>query len=278
MAGEEAADTMIKTVTAEARDPQSGKLLRTTRRIRMRLVAEHVSPAVAARLSLPRFGDAAPNTSTGNDEANGRCTIPSDAVFLRLALPGAARDTDAEQAAAKAPAVEVKAVECRHCLGAHWSARCPFKATFADDAEPAAGASSSKARVEQLAAGGAVSAEGAAGRYVPPAMRARMDAAAAAGTPVSALQPLTQRDNPNTVRLANLPTNCAESDLRDLCGRIAPVMRAYVVKDARTGQCRGSAFVSFSSMMEAERVVGVLHGRPYGNLIMTAEIAKPQAP
>lgn len=258
-----AEDSKIKTVVEE-RVNEDGKRVRVTRRIRMRLVTTNVSPQVAARMSWPRFNDAAVDA-----ELNSRCTRASEPVHLHLSMGKRRQNQDGGEVEEKKPSVEVHSIVCRYCQGAHWSAKCPYKATFAEDSSEATSA-------------GATTAEASAGgsKYIPPAMRARMEAGS---TPIggsfaggASAGGASSRDNPNTVRLSNLSEICTETDLRDLCSRIAPVARVYVVKDKRTFMCRGSAFVSFHSMMEAERAVQILNGHPYGNLILRAEIAKPQ--
>ena len=252
--------TRVKTVVEERSD-DAGKKVKITRKIRMRLVSTTVSADVAIRAHWARFGDAA-----GSIEMNNRSTITSEPVYLHLSARG--RDEAASAQAAKAPVVEVKAVECQHCKGPHWTARCPNKDLFALDKTPALSVSS--------AFSNAPGSSGGPEKYISPALRARIESGAsvASSFDINGLGS-TSRENPYTVRISNLPEICTEQDIRDLCKPIALVTRAHVVRDMRTQNCRGSAFVSFSTMHDVERVVKIINGHPYGNLILKAEIAKP---
>lgn len=236
----------FKTIVEERTDDQ-GRRMRVTRKVKLRLVTEKVSDGVAARCHWKKFGDAA-NDGPG---PNSSSTIVGEAIFLKLSL-----NKDLDREPSKAPVVEAKNITCQYCQGAHWSARCPYKATFMEEAKGNAAAAAATAPEKST-------------KYIPPSMRKALEE----GTPMP-----TNRDNPNTVRLSNLSEITTEADIRDLVTRIAPVSRVFVPKDPRTGLCRGSAFVSFMSMHEVERVIQVLDGRPYGNLIIKAELAKPQAP
>lgn len=216
-------------------------------------MSEKVCPEVAARRNWKKFGDAM-NDGPG---PNINSTIVGEAVFLKLSM-----NKDHDKEPSKAPVVEAKNIACRYCQGSHWTAKCPYKSTFADEvAKEANTAQAAKAAADKAAV---------SGKYIPPSLRKAIEE----GGPGATLP--MQRDNPNTVRISNLSDITTDADIRDLCSRIAPVARVFVSKDMRTGMCRGSAFVSFMTMQDAERVIQVLDGRPYGNLIIKAELAKPQ--
>lgn len=252
-AAELAPSATEKTIVEERVD-ENGRRVRVTRKIRLRLVSERVRPEVAARRAWRKFGDAAADGPGPHLSS----TIIGEPVFLKLSLTGGA----AENEPAKAAVVQAKNIVCRYCQGAHWSAKCPFKSTFAEEAREAEGGSGKD--------------EGAGPKkYIPPSMRRAMEAAAESGIPMATT---SQRDNPNTVRISNLADVVTEADLRDLVGRISQPARVYVVKDQRTMLCRGSAFVSFHTIEDAERVVAKLHAHKYGNLVLHVEMAKPQAP
>jgi translation initiation factor 3 subunit G len=214
----------------------------------MRLVTENVCPEVAARANWRKFGDAV-NDGPGPNISS---TIVGEPVFLKLSLH---KDLDREPV--KAAVVEAKNIVCRYCQGGHWSAKCPYKSTFAEEpVVPAVGKEEPKLK------------------YIPPSMRRTGEAASSTdGTTAS-----SHRDNPNTIRISNLAEQCTDADIRDLVSRIATPARVYVVKDQRTFLCRGSAFVSFHLLEDAERCISRLNGHPYGNLILHVEMAKPQAP
>lgn len=214
----------------------------------MTLVTESVCPQVAARSVWKKFGDAisdgpGPNLSS---------TIIGEPVFLKLSMT---KDHDSQPA--KASVVEVRNVVCSYCQGAHWSARCPYKSTFAEEADTGKEESSKPLK------------------YVPPSLRR---SAESTGTFEGTTNAPSHRDNPNTIRISNLSEICTDADIRDLVSPIAAPARVYVLKDQKTLRCRGSAFVSFHLIEDVERAIKVLNGRPYGNLILQVELAKPQAP
>lgn len=217
----------------------------------MSLVTESVCPQVAARSEWKKFGDAI-NDGPGPNISS---TIIGEPVFLKLSMT---RDHDRQPA--KASVVEAKNVVCRYCQGAHWTAKCPYKSAFAEEADAAAAAAAKEESTKPL-------------KYVPPSMRR---AAESAGPLEGTTNAPSHRDNPNTIRISNLAEICTDADIRDLVSPIATPARVYVLKDQRTMRCRGSAFVSFHLIEDVERAIKVLNGRPYGNLILQVELAKPQ--
>lgn len=202
---------------------------------------------MARRHDWRKFGDAAGDGPGPNISS----TIVGESVFLNLSH---SKDHDREPA--KAAVVEAKNISCRYCQGAHWSARCPYKSTFAEE-PPKEGKGEPPAKL----------------KYVPPSLRRSQEAGITDPLTPTAT---TNRDNPNTIRISNLSEICTDADIRDLVGRIAPPARVYVVKDQRTNMCRGSAFVSFHLIEDAQKCITVLNGRPYGNLILHVEMARPQ--
>jgi translation initiation factor 3 subunit G len=234
-------------IVEEIRTDETGRRIKVTRKIRLRLVSSQVCPEVARRHTWRKFGDAISDGPGPNISS----TIVGEPVFLKLSMN---RDHDREPV--KAAVVEAKNIVCRYCQGGHWSAKCPYKSTFA----------------EEVAAADASKDEPAKLKYIPPSQRRAIEA----GLDPSAAS--SHRDNPNTIRISNLSEVCTDADIRDLVSRIVTPARVYVVKDQRTMLCRGSAFVSFVLLEDAERVISILNGRPYGNLILHVEMAKPQAP
>lgn len=242
----------IKTITEERIDDQGRKVI-VTRNIRMRLVQEKVSPAVAERRTWKKFG-AAEGLKPGPDLAS---TILGEPVFLKLSH---AQDIDKELVNKATVATNIKGVTCRFCEGPHWSATCPYKETFMDNAQP------KKTGEED---------EKKSGKYVPPSQRAREAAAAEAAA--QGIAPGDQ-DSTNTIRVSNLSDMVTDADLRDLCGRIGPLSRCFVAKDMMSGRCKGYAFVTYHSMADAEKAIAKLNGHGYGNMVLSVTRAKAQAP
>lgn len=238
----------IKTVVEERTDEQ-GRRVRVTRKIRMRLVQETVSPAVAERRQWAKFGAAAGN-KPGPDLAS---TIPGEAVFLKLSLT---TDIDKDLVNKKPTEVNLKSVACRYCDGPHWTSACPYKETFQKDA------------LEKKVAAGETGKE-TSGKYVPPSQRAREATVDAAGRPQAA-----GPEPSNTIRIANLSDIVSDDDIRQLCVHFGPVSRVYLAKDQETGRPRGFAFVTFHSMMDAERAAARLNGHLYGNTVLASSMAE----
>jgi translation initiation factor 3 subunit G len=259
-------NTMIKTVTEEKRDDQ-GRLIRVTRKIRMKLVTEAVEPEVATRRAWKKFGLAA-NDGPGPNISS---TILGEPVYLKLAMD---QDFDKQEVAAQVPVVEAKSVRCRYCEGPHWSVKCPHKDKFlgteakVNHGQGAASAASEEAKAE--AAGPA--------KYVP-RFRRQEDGSSAPAPNGSEQQTQDERDLGLAIRISNLSDVVVESDIRDLCAALnAPVARCNVARDRNTGRCKGYAFINFYAKDDAERVMNKLNGLPYGNLILKAEIARASAP
>jgi translation initiation factor 3 subunit G len=233
----------IKIVEEEKID-ENGRRIKVIRRIRLRLVTETISPGCIARRAWRKFGDAAKD----EDGPQPSSTVTGEAVFLKLSLT-----KGAEEEPTKMGVVQAKNVTCRYCQGAHWSARCPYKSTFADD----------------LAAEKKDSAEPAKLKYIPPSQRRAQEPGAPATTTAT-------QTNPNTIRISNLFETVTEDDLRYLVSFIAEPARVFVVRDRRTGVCKGSAFVSFYTPDHCDRAIEKLNGHRFGHSVLAVEKAKPQ--
>lgn len=209
-----------------------------------------------------KFGDA-------SSDPPGPCissTILGDPVTLILSH---GRSFDNE--AASKSVIESKRVSCKHCEGPHWTAKCPFKDVLGSvnensDSEDSC-VSTEKKEEKKL-------------KYVTPAQRRQMELISQGITPAltGMAAAALGRDNPNTIRLSNLEEITTDVDITLLITPIVKPIRVYVSKDYKTNLCRGSAFVSFNSMFECEKVIERINGITYGNIVINAEIAKPQKP
>ena len=243
-------DGQIKTVTEE-RVNEKGQTIRVTRKIRMKLIRDTVDATVALRQHWKKYGksegDAAgPNLAT---------TIVGEHVYLRLSTtadPGADYSGDKPAAASTTPAAQAKSVVCQYCQGAHWSSKCPMRASILA-ANQSAG---------PVGGSGTGASQGKDSKYVPPSMRGVDREAVLAARPES-----------YAVRLNNLSDITTEFDLRQLCQPFGQVVRVYVAKDDRTGKCRGFGFVNFQEQSQAEKCVSRLNGYTYGNMILKAELS-----
>jgi translation initiation factor 3 subunit G len=234
-------DGEVRTAVEERTDEQ-GRKFRITRRIRMRKIMEKVPLMVAERHRWAKYGDSA-NDKPG---PNMYTTMVGEEVFLNLAL-----DRNFEKEAANKPATspiaEAKSIVCRYCKGAHWTAKCPYKETF------------KAAAIQEQPAEETAGNKDKGGKYVPPSLReAQADEARGASA---------------TIRLSNLEEITTELDIRNLCSSFGSLQRVFVVKDYKTGKCKGSSFVTFDLAKDAEKALARLNGHRYGNLILKAELS-----
>lgn len=233
----------------------------------MRLVTEAVEPEVALRRTWKKFGSSA-NDGPG---PNSSSTILGEPVFLKLSMDA---DFDKlEVSPAQAQAAQAKTVKCRLCDGPHFSAKCPYKDTFAGEGKKF----SINGGTETEGAVAPVSPAAGPAKYVPKFKRS-VEEGGLGGVSASsdASSPLDDRDQGLAIRITNLSDIVVESDIRDLVGAIGvPVARCNVGRDRITGRCKGYAFVNFYTKEDAEKVTARLNGFPYGNLILKVEIARP---
>ncbi|KAI5477253.1 translation initiation factor eIF-3 subunit 4 [Pseudohyphozyma bogoriensis] len=85
------------------------------------------------------------------------------------------------------------------------------------------------------------------------------------------------RDDLPTLRVTNLSEDAQDADLWDLFSRFGKINRIYVGKDQETGLCKGFAFVSFESRMEAEKAMQKINGLPYDHLILGCTWSIPKS-
>ncbi|KAJ1664333.1 translation initiation factor eIF3 subunit g, partial [Coemansia sp. RSA 25] len=107
----------------EHRRTEDGKLMRVTRRIREKVVQEHVNRAVAERKRWAKFGEQ--RGEGGVVRGNGGvATTVGEVVDLRLSQYAAQmkqQELDAAEAE-KAAAVKSSKILCRVCRGEHFTA------------------------------------------------------------------------------------------------------------------------------------------------------------
>jgi translation initiation factor 3 subunit G len=143
--------------------------------------------------------------------------------------------------------LKTAAILCRICKGEHWTNKCPFKDTHGE---------ASTAPAEEPAK---------TGKYIPPSLRNRTEAAPGTGTS------FRDRRDENTIRITNLSEDTFDSDLRELVSKFGQITRIFVSRDKATSLCKGFAFVSFAHKDDAERAIEKLNGHGYDNLILKAE-------
>ncbi|KAJ2710353.1 translation initiation factor eIF3 subunit g, partial [Coemansia spiralis] len=255
-----------KTIT-EYRLNDDGKVVKLTRRVRNKVVQEHVNRAVADRKKWAKFGaeqrsPAGPQPST---------TTVGEAVWLKLSQY-AAQQKQMEQEALeqeKAAAVKTSRILCRICRQDHFTAKCPYKDTLV----PLEEITGAAAAASDAAAGASAGAGEGKSSYVPPHLRA--GGRGAAGS--SSFDPLgDRRDDLPKIRITNLSEYTQEEDIKNLCRPFGPVSRVYLATDRETHMCKGFAFVTFFDAESAERAIAKLRGYGFDHLILHAEWAAPR--
>lgn len=155
-------------------------------------------------------------------------------------------------------------VKCRNCGMDHFTLKCPYKDKF-DQMKEREGTGPSSSGLESSRD------EKKGGKYVPPSMR---DGATKRPDNVYS----KSNNEANTIRVTNLPEDIQDSDIKELIQPIIQnnrITRIFLAKDKYTGHSKGFAFVSFDRKDDAAKVIKVLNGYGYANLILNVEWAKP---
>ncbi|KAJ2784665.1 translation initiation factor eIF3 subunit g [Coemansia javaensis] len=251
----------------EHRLNDDGKLVKQTRRMRDKVVQEHVNRAVASRKKWAKFGaeagsPAGPQLST---------TTVGEVVWLKLSQYAAQQKQAEQEAAEQEKTIKLKntRILCRICRQDHFTAKCPYKDTLVplEEITGAAGAGAAPAADDASAAPAAE----AKSSYVPPHLRAGGRGAS------SSLDALGERrDDLPKIRITNLSEYTQEEDIKQLCRPFGPVSRAFLATDRETRLCKGYAFVTFYDYDAAERAIAKLHGYGFDHLILNVEWAGPR--
>ncbi|KAJ1728379.1 translation initiation factor eIF3 subunit g [Coemansia biformis] len=257
-----------KTV-AEYRLNDDGKVVKQTRRVREKVVQEHVNRAVASRKKWAKFG-AEEKSSPGPQIST---TTVGEVVWLKMSQYAAQQKQMELETLQQEKAATIKSsrILCRICRQDHFTAKCPYKDTLVP-LEEITGAASGAAGSGEAAAGGAAGAGEAKNAYVPPHMRAGGRAAASAS-----FDPLGEkRDDLPKIRITNLSEYTQDEDIKSLCRPFGPVSRVFLATDRDTRMCKGYAFVTFYDYESAERAIAKLHGYGFDHLILNVEWAGPR--
>lgn len=257
-------------VIVEWRKNEDGTRVRVTKTVRVKRQLKKLSPAVARRRSIKKFGDA-----VGQNASDNLTAVSIEEIFLERARAagGSANAKPEERSSDLASLGNASLIVCRTCgkKGDHWTSKCPLKDLIGTkgfslgekppmDDDIGAGSGSGS---------GAVAASGKTS-YVPPSMRA------GAGKGDSGDSMRRGRDD-NSIRVTNLSEDTREQDLQELFRPFGPISRIYVAFDRETGLSRGFAFINFINREDAIRAINKLDGYGYDNLILRVEWATPRA-
>lgn len=275
-----------KTITTYSFN-DSGKKVKTTRRIRTTVVRETVNPRVAERRAWAKFGlekghAAGPSFDTTSVGENiifrPSVTWKRDAKEGKDGKDGGKGDAGEEMAGgidkgSLKQQLKDKKVKCRICDGEHYTMKCPFKDTLAPDGvDGAVGGGAGGPGVDGMDGDAGAAKEGGLGTggggYVPPHLRNK---GAVTGEKMGGKY---ERDDLATLRVTNVSEFAEENDLRDIFERFGRVTRVFLAKDRETGRAKGFAFISFADRSDAATACDKLDGYGYGHLILRVEFAK----
>ena len=77
--------------------------------------------------------------------------------------------------------------------------------------------------------------------------------------------------------VGNLAFETTEIELQDYFAQAGVVKEAALVQDKFTGKSRGFAFITMSSPEEAQKAIGLFHGKDFMNRVLTVNEARPPA-
>ncbi|KAF7729219.1 translation initiation factor eIF3 subunit g [Apophysomyces ossiformis] len=255
-------------VIVEYRENDDGKRVKVTRKIRSKLVTEHVNKAVAQRKKWSKFGEEEGN-KPGPDMAT---TTIGENIPLKLGSnTGKNAEAVAEDEAQEKMRAQIKSknIMCRICKGEHFTSKCPYKDTLQPLDEIASSLEAVKLEgTEAVSPESSSAAAAGPSKYTPPHLRNK--AAAGAGETMRD----TKRDDSATLRVTNLSEDVTDNDIYDLFNRFGNIARVYLARDRETGLCKGFAFVSFTDREDAEKAQQAINGYGYDNLILRVEFAR----
>lgn len=81
-------------------------------------------------------------------------------------------------------------------------------------------------------------------------------------------------NTPRSIRITNLDYDTTQDDLRQLFECFGKVKRATIVKDRKTGENIGIAYIDMYEQSSAELAITKLDGYGYGNMILKVEFSK----
>ena len=225
------------------------------------MVSEKVHPSVLERRKFKKFGVSA-SLPPGPDTNS---TSFAETVHLKLSF--GLKETAEPQAQVDSAKKTSTSITCRICKGNHFSSKCPYKDTHQPlDIIQSTIDQVKKDSTESLGSSSA-SASATSGKYISPAMRAKMNGSA--GVEVGSA--FSRRDEYPTIRITNLSEDATESDVRELVKVFGSTTRVFVARDKEQNKCKGFAFVSYTVRESAERALNALNGFGYGNLILKVE-------
>jgi cold-inducible RNA-binding protein len=76
--------------------------------------------------------------------------------------------------------------------------------------------------------------------------------------------------------VGNLSFDATETELQDLFSQAGEVRETALIQDKFTGKSRGFAFVTMSNDSDAQKAIGLFHGKNHQNRPLTVNEARPR--
>lgn len=76
--------------------------------------------------------------------------------------------------------------------------------------------------------------------------------------------------------VGNLPKSMTQAELNALFAQAGEVIAADVIKDRKSGESRGFAFISMSAQSEADKAVSMFNLYPLGDQMLKVSLATPR--
>ncbi|KAJ8099498.1 eukaryotic translation initiation factor 3 subunit G-domain-containing protein [Lipomyces tetrasporus] len=257
-----------KTVISYRVNPDTGKKVKVTQKIKTTVVKERVNPSVAERKRWAKFG-LERGSRPGPDV---KTTSVGENTPLKL-IVGWKESKEEKVEISKAEAAKVKAITCRTCGGEHFTSRCPYKDRLPTaDVAADSNASTPRTATPEPSAAAAPTTGPAKSAYVPPHLR-RTGASGGRGEGEK-MTSYRDRDDSATLRVSNIGEDVTEDDLGRLFERFGRIQRLYLAKDRETNRSKGYAFISYYDVNNATRACERMNGRGFENLILRVEFSR----
>ena len=272
------------TTTEQSVDDQ-GRKVEITKTIGMPKIITKLPRSAAGRSSAKwtKFGCVA-GLPMGPDSAHTRIadevslllSRPALAALMQAGASGSSSDASAGGASGSsggAAASGGKRLTCRHCGGEHWTTKCPYKDTLAE--LDAASGGSSAGFMDGTDGGAAFGGASGPGKYIPPSMRARMEAAGGNASMMG-----MSADEGFTLKVNNLSVIATEESIGNLFMRVAggSIRRVFLPRDRETGDCRGFGFITYDTKEDAQHAIDKLDRYGFDHLILRVEWAANRKP
>ena len=284
---------------------EDGKDVLVVRKIMQTNISHCVLSRVLKRRQIVKFGKCA-GKPPGPEEG---ITCLGDLVYLELAgekennpngnnsvkqppNQSTSQSTNQQNNRDKKPHLKssvssVSTIVCRNCKEpGHWTKDCKISVIAIPDIDfgnkQYSSGSESKSGSPSLSVASSSSTGTTGGKYVPPSRRGHNQSSQHNQYNQHNQQHSFKSEHNNNdnnsgnIRIGNLDEDANEDDLRDLFHTFGEIKRINVVKDRRTNQSRGFAYVEFYSPKDADEAVEKLHGRPYGNQVLNVCISYPK--